>query len=361
MQWIEDTEDVFQSIEPSSQSKSKSDGSEPKANPAIGNRRFPCLLQRLGPECHSPRIMETEDVHDESNPGLILVPKRSELEREHSNVFDHFLRLSQWILFLMNYTLAHNIIWLTKILYRFRRVIREDLGEIHSAVQKLKEINQSHLEIVKQDGNQCKLEERRSEHEKELLARSRALALHPEGQSLSERELRDNFRSLWAKQITAAPPPEQVNIDEQIENILVDHFKKRELYEQIRKFPKHPQFSVDLEKHVAKERKRRGLRTVSLDNADVNSIHRITDNIIAKVWANIDKKEKEKRDFSPSFIHEILNEVKKGMNSVPDNAKYRFSKDYRIDLSVYLCRMAAGRFKAMHEAFQRANDPIFYM
>ncbi|KAK2511963.1 hypothetical protein Q9233_016552 [Columba guinea] len=238
---------------------------------------------------------------------------------------------------------------------------------------KLKDLKESLLletrkkceNLIELKKNQCKLEQRRSEYEKELLARSRALALRLKGQSLSERELRDNFMSLWAEWITevssAAPPPEQVNIDVQIENVLLDHFKELKLHERIRTFPRYPEFSVDLEKHVAKRTKWLGLRTVSLNNADEDSIHHITDNIIANVWANIDKKEKEKRDYSPSFIHEILNEVEKGMNSVPDNAKYSFNKDYRIDLSLYLCRMAAGRFKAMHEAFQRANDPVVYL
>ncbi|XP_065486514.1 interferon-induced very large GTPase 1-like [Caloenas nicobarica] len=221
---------------------------------------------------------------------------------------------------------------------------------------------QNLIELKKSQG---KLEERRSEYENELLARSRQLALHLKGKSLSERELRDNFMSLWAKWIaevsSATPPPEQVDIDVEIENVLLDRFKEPHLHERIRKFPKHPKFSVDLKKHVAKKTIWYGLRTVSLDNADENSIHRITDNIIARVLANIEKKEKEKRDYSPSFIHEVLHEVEKGMNSVHSDAKYSFNKDYRIDLSLYLCRMAAGRFKAMHEAFQRANDPAVYL
>ncbi|KAK2511960.1 interferon-induced very large GTPase 1-like protein [Columba guinea] len=238
---------------------------------------------------------------------------------------------------------------------------------------KLKDLKESLLletrkkceNLIELKKNQCKLEQRRSEYENKLLARSRDLALRLKGQSLSERELRDNFMSLWAEWIaevsSAAPPPEQVDIDVQIENVLLDRFKELKLHERIRTFPRYPEFSVDLEKHVAKKKKWLGVRTVSLDNADEDSIHRITDNIIANVWANIDKKEKEKRDYSPSFIHEILNEVEKGMNSVPDNAKYSFNKDYRIDLSLYLCRKAAGRFKAMHEAFQRANDPVVYL
>ncbi|KFQ85452.1 Interferon-induced very large GTPase 1, partial [Phoenicopterus ruber ruber] len=60
---IKDMEDTFQRVEPSSQSKSKSDGSEPKANQAIANQEFLHLLRRLGLESHYPRKMGTEDFH----------------------------------------------------------------------------------------------------------------------------------------------------------------------------------------------------------------------------------------------------------------------------------------------------------
>ncbi|XP_009807062.2 interferon-induced very large GTPase 1-like [Gavia stellata] len=237
---------------------------------------------------------------------------------------------------------------------------------------KLKELKESLLletrkkceNLIELKKNQCKLDERKSEYENELLKRSRQLALSLKGQRLSERELRDNFISLWAIWIaevsSAAPPPEQVDIDVDIEDVLLEHFKEPHSHERIRTFPKLRGFSVDLEKHVTKK-KRWVILSVNFDDADMSNIHRITDNVIASVRANIDKKEKEKRDYSRSFIHEILNEVQKGMDSVPRNAKYSFNKDYRIDLSLYLCRMAAERFKAMHVAFRKANDPAIYL
>ncbi|XP_054239346.1 interferon-induced very large GTPase 1-like [Indicator indicator] len=237
---------------------------------------------------------------------------------------------------------------------------------------KLRELKESLLletrkkceNLIELKKSQCKLEERKSDYESELLKRSRQLALSLKGQSLSDKQLRDNFISLWATWITevssATVPPEQVDIDVEIENVLLDHFKEPNLHERIRTFPKYRKFSVDLEKHIAKKKSFRFWAT-TFDSANLNSIECITESIIACVKANIDRKEKEKRDYSRNFIHEILNEVQKGMNSVPSNAKYSFNKDYRIDLSIYLCRTAAERFKAMHLAFREANDPSIYL
>ncbi|XP_075605581.1 interferon-induced very large GTPase 1-like [Balearica regulorum gibbericeps] len=238
---------------------------------------------------------------------------------------------------------------------------------------KLKELKESLLletrkkceNLIELKKNQCKLDERKSEYESELLKRSRELALSLKGQSLSERELRDNFISLWTTWIaevsSAAPPPEQVDIDVEIEDVLLEHFQEPNLPARIRTFPKHGAFSVDLKKHVTKKKGWLPSWTTNFDHAEVSNIERITDNIIECVKANIDKKEREKRDYSQSFIHEILNEVRKGVNSVPSDANYRFNKDYSIDLSLHLCRMAAERFKAMHTAFKKANDPTIYL
>ncbi|XP_027528634.1 interferon-induced very large GTPase 1-like, partial [Neopelma chrysocephalum] len=194
--------------------------------------------------------------------------------------------------------------------------------------------------------------------------RSRELALTLKGKRLSERELRDSFTSLWAQWIAevsrAAPPLERVDIDAEIENVLLEHFKEPGFHARIRSFPKHRGFSLDLKKHVTKKKGWKTYLPWNVSNADVN-LQDITDNIIKRVWANIDKKEQEKRDYSRNFIHEILHEVQEGVNSIPSDAPFRVNKDYIIDLSLYLCGTAAERFKAMHEMFQKANDPVTYL
>ncbi|XP_067150585.1 interferon-induced very large GTPase 1-like [Apteryx mantelli] len=250
---------------------------------------------------------------------------------------------------------------------------REILVQWKSSTElKLKELKESLLvetrrkceKLIELKKNQGKLDERKSEYENELLKRSRELALSIKGQKLSEKELRKNFDALWVLWVTevssAAPPPEQVNIDVDVEDVLLDHFKEPNLAARIKIFSKKHIFSVDLKKHVIKKNSWLSWST-NLDDAEVNHINRITENIKAHVKANIDKKEKDKMDYSRSFIHEILNEVEKGINSVPSNAKYSFNKDYKIDLSLYLCKMAAERFKDMHTAFKIANDPAIYL
>ncbi|XP_052556154.1 interferon-induced very large GTPase 1-like [Tympanuchus pallidicinctus] len=217
------------------------------------------------------------------------------------------------------------------------------------------------LELKK---NQSRLDERKSEYENELLKKSRELALSVKGQGLSEQELRRNFDSLWLTWVTEvssnAPPLEEVNIDAEIESVLLEHFKEPKIDERIGKFSKQATFSLDEKKHVSK--KKIWYKFWShLSESDLSTLQLITDRIIRRVKENIDQKEKDKMDYSHTFIHEILKEVQEGTGTVPSTEKYTFTKDYSIDLSVYLCKTAAARFKDMHAAFRKANDPVIYL
>ncbi|XP_071892763.1 interferon-induced very large GTPase 1-like isoform X2 [Anas platyrhynchos] len=244
--------------------------------------------------------------------------------------------------------------WKSSTELKLKELRESLLAETRRKCEKLTEVKKS----------QSKLDERKSEYENELLRKSRELALSLKGQKLGESELRNRFNSLWMQWVaevsSAAPPLEQVDIDVDIENVLLEHFREPNVVKQILNFYQNNTFSLDIEKYVSKKK---GFRifSKSLDDADVNNMIHITESIIMRVKANIEKKEKDKMDYSQTFIHEILNEVEKGMKSVPSTANYSFNKDYRIDLSLYLCRMAAERFKDMHTAFRKANDPVVYL
>ncbi|XP_059699155.1 interferon-induced very large GTPase 1-like [Haemorhous mexicanus] len=220
--------------------------------------------------------------------------------------------------------------------------------------------------LIELQKEQKKLDARKLDYEDELLRRSRELAVSLKGKSLSERELKDNFTDVWNKWIAevsrAARPLEQVNIDAEIEDVLLEHFKEPGFHARMRSFPSGTGFSFNPDKHITKKKYFGYFPDPrSFFHGGVINFQQITDNIIACVKANIAKKEEEKRDYSRNFIHEILNEVQEAVSSVPSNGKCTFNKEYSMDLSLYLCKIAAERFKAMHEAFQKANNPVMYL
>ncbi|XP_014743650.1 PREDICTED: interferon-induced very large GTPase 1-like, partial [Sturnus vulgaris] len=126
---------------------------------------------------------------------------------------------------------------------------REILIQWKSSTElKLKELKASLLHetkkkcehLIELQKEQRKLDARKLEYEDELLRRSRELAMTLKGKSLSERELKNNFTSVWNSWIAevsrAARPPERVDIDAEIEDVLLEHFKEPGFHERIRSF-----------------------------------------------------------------------------------------------------------------------------
>uniref|UniRef100_A0A452I442 VLIG-type G domain-containing protein n=1 Tax=Gopherus agassizii TaxID=38772 RepID=A0A452I442_9SAUR len=220
-------------------------------------------------------------------------------------------------------------------------------------------------DLIRLKKNQSKLDERKSEYENELLKRSKELALSLKGKKLSENELRENFNHLWGKWVyevsSDAPPAEEPNISVDVENILLERFdQKSVIAEKIKACSSKNMFSTDFSKHITIKRTWYGRKKI-LEECDRDTIEQITGRITQGVKQMIDKKEQQRLDYNASYIHEILNKIRQEVDSADTNPKYIFHNDYRIDLSVFLCKMAAEKFKNMHRAFQNANDPTVYL
>ena len=99
----------------------------------------------------------------------------------------------------------------------------------------------------------------------------------------------------------------------------------------------------------------------SLDTCHVESIKKTTNNIQLKFTETLTNIWKQKHDYSHNYFHEILKIIENELKSEPYERDYTFTKDYNIDLSLYLFQRASKDFKEMHEAFKSANDPVNYL
>ncbi|KAK1335983.1 hypothetical protein QTO34_003783 [Cnephaeus nilssonii] len=102
--------------------------------------------------------------------------------------------------------------------------------------------------------NQEILDNKKSGYEKELLERSRELALTVKDKELSEEELHVKFNQLWEKWVYAVsstlPPVTEPNIDVDSENILLDYFKKETDVVNIVNKKSIKEFEINYKKHV---------------------------------------------------------------------------------------------------------------
>ncbi|XP_021045263.1 interferon-induced very large GTPase 1-like [Mus pahari] len=206
------------------------------------------------------------------------------------------------------------------------------------------------------------LDNQKSQYENQLLERSRKLALNLKGKELSDEELHEKFSQLWTSWIynvsSNVPHVTEPNIDLDSENILLEYFKDKNIVERL-KIKSRETFEIRYDKHI--QMKRKIFFKKSLETCHVESIKKTTNNIQLKFTETLKNIWKQKRDYSQNYFHEILKIIENELKAEPCEEDYTFTRDYIIDLSLYLFQRASKDFKEMHEAFKRANDPVNYL
>nr|XP_020733179.1 interferon-induced very large GTPase 1-like [Odocoileus virginianus texanus]XP_020733180.1 interferon-induced very large GTPase 1-like [Odocoileus virginianus texanus] len=220
-------------------------------------------------------------------------------------------------------------------------------------------------ELINFKKNQEKLDNKKSGYEKELLDKSRNLALLLNGTELSEEELHEKFNPLWEEWVcdvsSSLPPTTDPDIERDSENILLDYFKKEKDMVSTLENYSGEKFEINYDKHVKTNRNYWGISTVTIETQDIHSITMTTDCIISKVNETVNKICQQKHDYSPTYFHEILRIIKEEVKSAPTQKRYTFTRRYEIDLSLCLFQRASVNFKEMQKAFKRANDPVNYL
>ncbi|XP_010986762.1 interferon-induced very large GTPase 1 [Camelus dromedarius] len=221
-------------------------------------------------------------------------------------------------------------------------------------------------ELISFKKNQEKLDNKKSGYEKELLEKSRKLALTVKGTELSEEELHEKFNPLWEKWVcdvsSNLPPVTEPNIEVDSESILLDYFKK-EKYMLMDRLKKNSgeKFQIKYDKHIKMNKRYLNIYPLTLEPQDMESINITTDQIISKFSEAINSISRQRHDYHPSYFYEILKIIDEEVKSAPTQERYTVTRKYEIDLSLCLFRSAAMKFKEIHKAFKRANDPVNYL
>ncbi|XP_052011275.1 interferon-induced very large GTPase 1-like [Apodemus sylvaticus] len=208
------------------------------------------------------------------------------------------------------------------------------------------------------------LDNQKSKYENQLLERSQKLALSVKGKELSDEQLHEKFSQLWKDWIynvsLNAPYVTEPNIDLDAENILLEHFKKQKNIVERLKIKSGEIFEINYATHI-QMKKKFCMISRSLETYHKESINNTTNNINLKCNETIENIWKQSRDYSQNYFHEILNIIEKEVNSLPCAIDYTFTRDYSIDLALWLFQRASKSFKEMHEAFKSVNDPVNYL
>ncbi|XP_045873379.1 LOW QUALITY PROTEIN: interferon-induced very large GTPase 1-like [Meles meles] len=219
-------------------------------------------------------------------------------------------------------------------------------------------------ELISFKESQEKLDKKKSCYEKELLEKSRNLALTIKGTELSEEQLHEKFNQLWETWVydvsSTLPPVTEPDIDVESENILLEHFKKEtNIVDKVKRKPRE-EFQVKYDEHVQMNKKFCIIKR-QLDYNDKMSIDITTNRIVSRFTEIIENIQKQGCDYNPSYFHKILRTIEGEVKSAPTEGRYTFTSKYEIDLSLCLFQKASENFREMHRAFKNANDPVNYL
>ncbi|XP_058519444.1 interferon-induced very large GTPase 1-like isoform X2 [Ochotona princeps] len=220
-------------------------------------------------------------------------------------------------------------------------------------------------ELISFKKSQERLDKKKTDYERELLEKSRKLALDIKDKELSEEELQEKFNQLWTKWVcdvsSNIPQVEEPKIKPDYEGTLLDYFKSDNNYvvEALKKSSTE-NFQIDYPTHV-KMSKTLHIIPKHLEPRDEESIKVTTNHIFRKFEETIDHIRLQRRDYDCSDFHEILKIIEEEVKSARTEERYSFTNKYKIDISLCLFRRASQCFKEIHSAFKKANDPVNYL
>ncbi|KAG2460209.1 GVIN1 GTPase, partial [Polypterus senegalus] len=271
--------------------------------------------------------------------------------------------------------------WKSKIEKKYEQLKSELIQDLKTKCQ----------ELIKAKEKRKKVDENRAQREEKLIKQSKELAEKLRTKDPSEAELQQEFEKLWKKwekdaasDFTLSP---ETDIPAQVEEILIDRFRSLpDVYDRVQNsgamkpcpadyFSLHSlsvaERFLDCASKIytkciswARKPKNSGSSNEFSKNfilEQYKQVENVTNNITETVVNYINKKEKEKVDYSPHYIHEMLNLISNNVETCTEINKLTSKEDYKFDLSLHLCKSCIVRFTLMHQAFRTANDPLLYL
>ncbi|XP_072554120.1 interferon-induced very large GTPase 1-like [Paramormyrops kingsleyae] len=243
-------------------------------------------------------------------------------------------------------------------------------GNVENRLESLKN------ELIEETQKQCKmlievkrsmseLDQKKSLYEKNLMQKSKTMATSLKDKRLTDKQVEEEFSSLWVEWVAEIAndqqPDKPINIKAIVEDILYSRFQKQaDIVNKIKTIPENPRFEFTKTKHINQSVKGwiKEKIGMGIPQEFAQKLHRNVNHMVDEYIRN---KELEKTDFNNNFIFEILDEVERHIQEYERNESVKFTYEYRVDLSIFVCLSSVQRFQKMHKSFKKANNPITYL
>ena len=248
---------------------------------------------------------------------------------------------------------------------------------LDSLHDELRDHAEQHCKLVWHNKNsQRKVDEIKSRHQNTLSDKVRDLVSHldsmQEPMSLSRPQLEIKFEEEWNEWIKALESQipkgfhEMHDIEIEVEKALKDHFKKDQSLLTKKMTPSSggkpleewgEPFSLAVtRKHISVFHSFSGWIKSYFDREQWRNL---AETQTVQFLNEVEKylKSKQKKDYNPSFVTEILKILQECIDNFK-NDTFEFTIEYRMELSLTACGYAVTKFKDMARRYRNEHDPV---
>ncbi|XP_054828747.1 interferon-induced very large GTPase 1-like [Eublepharis macularius] len=206
-------------------------------------------------------------------------------------------------------------------------------------------------------------EQRKSVYIDELLKKSKEVARCCRDRVLNESELRKYFNGMWKEWISEVSPLAShintFNIRTDMEHFLCDFFRtEHDIRNRIKESSKWRSFPAEASHHIFFRKLKKIFRKTKITP---KAPCKLTSELEMLTHEYIKKKEEDIMNYTSSYFHELVEIINESIHAFENKYQLQTSSSYRVDVSLYLCQMAARNFAEKYKIFQKENDPCFYL
>ncbi|XP_073800034.1 interferon-induced very large GTPase 1 [Danio rerio] len=232
-------------------------------------------------------------------------------------------------------------------------------------------------EILQLRGLKKKIDAQRTWHENTLYEKSKELALKLKDKTHDEEKLKKEFDMFWEqsviKIIRDTPKIKDIDIMRDMRKLLSDVYRSFSVADWNEK---RDIFKVESYDDYVNMKKPRGIKEAftnaikfaketfgySLSREDQSQIRSLVTDLAQQTDKIIESFKISKMGYNISCIHQFIDYIRARLTQHEEvHKKYRFKREFFVDLVLSICNRSEKTFTDQHRLFREANDPVIYI
>ncbi|XP_068440425.1 interferon-induced very large GTPase 1-like [Clinocottus analis] len=251
-----------------------------------------------------------------------------------------------------------------EMLVQWRGKFETKMKEFHE--ERMEEVQRKLNGVIEQK-HACKtLDAKKEDFENTLLQKSKDLACDLKDIEMNEKELEEQFNSVWRdlvkKLIADTKPIQDINYEEDqstvlwqlgFEDRLINESKRSGRYKQMTEAGDYTHYGKGLTHKVK--------NFFTGRNDEQKLIRSLIEDVVKQSLELMKSKPVAVRGYNTTYLQEVGNLVKGKVTEFESQKKFALLKEFTVDVSLYVFHRAESWLLTAHKTFKRTNDAHSYV